>query len=142
MKRFVYLYICGLLLLSAGCQQDKPKPETKLVVQPVTSTTSYQDIPVLATMQNSKEPFLVQHHVRGKNVFIECFVPGITFRETNASNQGKIILYVNGKKKEYISSAAFIVKGLSSGTHRIKLEVIKGENPAPMMEKEFYVSIP
>lgn len=142
LKRFIYLYMTCLLLVTAGCQRDKPKPETKFYVQTVNTLKNLDDVPVTAMALNNKEQFFVNHQVRGKNLFIECIVPGITFRDTNAANKGIIILYVNGKKKENISSAAFIVKGLSSGTHRIKLEVLKDRETAPMMKKEFYVTIP
>lgn len=141
MKRFIYLYIICLFIVTAGCQRDKPKPETKFIVQTVNSL-NLDDVPVTAMAQNNKEQFFVNHQVRGKNLFIECIVPGITFRETNASNKGSIILYIDGQKKDQISSAAFIVKGLSAGTHKIKLEVLKDNETSSIMKKEFYVTIP
>ncbi|KAB2337391.1 hypothetical protein F7731_07200 [Cytobacillus depressus] len=140
MKRIVYLYIV-FLLFAAGCQTNKPKPETKMLIKPVNISQEENAVPVTTKMDN-KDLFYVNHQVQGKNVLIECMVHGVTFRDTNSSNKGKIILYVDGKKKEEISSAAFIVKGLSAGTHRIKLEVMKKNNRAPIMQKEFYVSIP
>ncbi|WNS77055.1 hypothetical protein RRV45_08740 [Bacillus sp. DTU_2020_1000418_1_SI_GHA_SEK_038] len=140
MKRFIYLYIVFVVL--AGCQNDKPKPETKLIVQPINVSNLDQEIPVLAFPTSNNDPFYVNHHVKGKNIFIECLVQGITFRDSNEPNKGSIILYVDGKKKEKISSAAFIVKGLSAGTHRIKLEVVKDNHTTPIMIKEFYVTIP
>ncbi|WP_066289482.1 hypothetical protein [Bacillus sp. FJAT-29937] len=141
MKRFIYLYILCLFVGLAGCQNDKPKPETKLMIQAVNISNLDHYIPVMA-LPASKDPFYVNHQVKGKNIFIECVVPGITFRDSNHSNKGSIILYVDGKKKEKISSAAFIVKGLPAGSHRIKLEVVKDNQPTPIMKKEFYVTIP
>ena len=141
-KRFIYLYILCLFMVLAGCQNDKPKPETKLIIQPVNVSDLVNEVPVLALQTTNKDSFYVNHHVRGKNIYIECLVQGITFRESNEQNKGSIILYVDGKKKERISSAAFIVKGLSSGTHRIKLEVVKDNHNTPIMKKEFYVTIP
>ncbi|MEH7122984.1 hypothetical protein V7122_24185 [Bacillus sp. JJ1532] len=142
MKRFIYLYILCLFVGLAGCQNDKPKPETKLKIQPVNISNFNHDVPVLALTTSNKDLFYVNHQVKGKNIFIECVVPGITFRESNNANKGSIILYVDGKKKEKISSAAFIVKGVPTGTHRIKLEVVKDNHKKPIMKKEFYVTIP
>lgn len=142
MRRIIYLNVFVFLIIAAGCQNDKPKPETKLLVQPVNISEAVNEVPVSAMAIDEKEQFFVSHKVKGKNIFIECFVPGITFRNTNASNKGSILLYVDGKLKEKISSAAFIVKGLSSGSHQIKIEVVKDSQSRPLLAKEFYVTIP
>ena len=91
---------------------------------------------------NESEPFYVKSHVNGKAVFIECIIPSVTFRDTNTNNRGKILVYVNGKKKEEVSSAAFILKGLPSGTHRVKLKVVKIKDHSYHLQKEFLVTIP
>ncbi|MBY0120823.1 hypothetical protein [Bacillus sp. S/N-304-OC-R1] len=142
MRRFIYLYMICLLVVTTGCHKDKPKPETKFIVEPMNVSTSNKDVAVTAIAQNSSDQFYVNHQVKGKNLFIECIVPGITFRETNASNKGSIILYIDGQKKDQISSAAFIVKGLSAGTHKIKLEVLKDNETSSILKREFYVTIP
>jgi hypothetical protein len=69
-------------------------------------------------------------------------VQGISFSGQSAKDKGKILLYVDGKKKEEIFSAAFIIKGLSSGKHRIRLELVKENQPISKLKREFYVSIP
>jgi hypothetical protein len=141
MRKFIYVYIICLLVAISGCHKDIPEPETKIIVKPISLHSSSQEMPVFKTSLNSKEQFFVNHKVEGSNVFIECIVQGITFRETSGKNKGKIILYVDGIKKEEIFSAAFIVKGLSSGTHRLKLEVVTENNSSVMMKKEFNVVI-
>lgn len=141
MKWMTFLYMMFAFLIMTGCQGDKPKPEAQLNVQEMNSIVE-MDIPVSGLLASQSDPFYVNHYVKGKSVFIECMVQGITFREVNHANKGKIIVHVNGKKKEEVSSAAFIVKGLTSGTHRIKLEVVKDGDSSIMMKKEFYVTIP
>ncbi|QED47419.1 hypothetical protein [Cytobacillus dafuensis] len=143
MKYFAYLYIISSMLLTvSGCHRDKPKPETKIVAQHIHFTNLNNEIPVIGTAATIHSRFFVKHQVTGKDVLIECIVNGVSFRESNSSDKGKIILYIDGKKREEISTAAFIVKDLSSGTHRLKLEVVKGNNSSPIMNKELYVTIP
>lgn len=142
MRIFIYPVVLCILITLMGCQKDIPEPETKITLQSLSYTSLSSDIPVSGIEHQQTEPFYVKHHVKGKEVLIECIVQGITFRETNANNKGKILLYVDGKKREEISSAAFIVKGLPSGTHRLKLEVIKENNGSLHLQKEFNITIP
>jgi hypothetical protein len=69
-------------------------------------------------------------------------VQDVSFRKQSSKEKGKILLYVNGKKKDEIHSAAFIVKGLPSGKHRIGLELIKGNSAEASSKREFIVVIP
>ncbi|WP_102271573.1 hypothetical protein [Cytobacillus massiliigabonensis] len=141
MKMFINVYMACLLVIVSGCKKDIPEPETNNIVKPISFYTDTLDISVFKTSLSSSEPFFVNHKVEGRNVLIECIVQGITFRETAGKKTGKIILYVDGKKKEEVYSAAFIVKGLSSGTHRLKLEVVTKRESSVIMKKEFDVTI-
>lgn len=134
-------YIPIILLftvLQLGCQKDLPEPEVKFKVIQMSTVHAEHDMPV--TIEQKREPFIVKHHVKGASVFVECMVSDISFRE-KSEKQGKIILYVNGKKKEEITTAAFIIKGLPRGTHQIKLEVVKPNNEPYHLQKEFAISI-
>lgn len=141
MKMFIYVITICLVMAISGCKRDIPEPETKTNGKPTSLHSVSHDIPVFKTTLNSKEPFFVKYKIEGSNVLIECIIQGITFRETEGNNKGKIILYVDGKKKEEISSAAFIVKGLTSGTHRLTLEVATEKASTVIMKKEFDVTI-
>ncbi|MBU8877694.1 hypothetical protein BGM26_01660 [Bacillus sp. FJAT-29790] len=142
MRRAIYLFLGCLLLAVSGCHKEIPEPEVKIIVQPVSDTDVPLVVPVSIIENTSKDPFYVRHQVKGREVLIECIIQGVTFRESNTGNRGKMILYVDGKKREEIDSAAFIVRGLSPGTHRLKLEVVKANNTAYKLKKEFYVTIP
>ncbi len=139
--RTIYLSLMMLVLMTVGCQKDLPEPEAKkLMVIPMSTVNTAHDMPV--TIEQSSEPFKVQHHIRGNSVFVECMLPAITFRDDSEQKQGKIILYINGVKKEEVTTAAFIIKGLEKGTHRVKLEVVTPNDEPYQLEKEFTVSIP
>ncbi|MEH7305311.1 hypothetical protein [Neobacillus drentensis] len=85
----------------------------------------------------------VQHQIKGETVFINCIVTGISFRETDHSKKrfGKIVIWIDGKKKSEVNAAAFMIKGLSPGSHSVKLEVVDLNNASYGMEKEFMVKI-
>lgn len=117
-----------------------PEPEVRFTVIPMSTVNTAHDMPV--TIEQNNEPFQVQHHIRGTSVYVECMIPAISFRDDSDKKQGKIILYIDGKKKEEITAAAFIIKGLEKGSHQVKLEVVKANNEPYHLEKAFTVSIP
>lgn len=139
-----YFCLLAALVFLTSCQKDIPEPEVKAVekkitVTPMNSINTKNDLPVMGSEQKD---FLVEHHVRGSNVYIECIIPNISLRENSQENKGKIILYVDNKKVREISTAAFIVKGLSNGTHHIRIDVVKLDNSPYKLSKEFQVEIP
>lgn len=133
-----YIACLILFIFLQGCQKDVPEPEVKFHVIPMSTIHAEHDMPVL--MEQRKDEFLVQHHVKGNSVFVECMVSNISFRD-NSKKQGKIIVHIDGKKKEEITSAAFIIKGLTKGTHHVKLEIVNLQNEPFDLQKEFTVSI-
>ncbi|SFA75904.1 MULTISPECIES: hypothetical protein [unclassified Bacillus (in: firmicutes)] len=132
------------LLVSAGCQKDIPKPENKIQIVTVNSNQfgEEESIPVNNSPQQ-QDPFYVQSQINGKNVYIECIVRGVTFRNDPQSQgkAGKIIVTIDGKRNQEVRAAAFIIKGLSSGKHRIKLDIVKLNGEPYSLSKEFTISI-
>jgi hypothetical protein len=106
-------------------------------------------LPVKAVMakslkDNGDRALFVQYESKGNNVFVECIVTGVTFREMDENNQktGKMIIWIDGKKSKEVSTAAFIIKDLKSGSHKLKLEVVDLHNKPYGLTKEFKVNIP
>jgi hypothetical protein len=140
----------GLILLlmgvTIGCQKDLPKPETKpkVVIIEQTNKNQFEILPVYN--QNFKEipTLIVSHKTRGSQVMVECIVTGISFRESDRTkeNVGKMVVWIDGKRTSEASAAAFIIKGLSPGSHKLKLEVVKLNNEPYGLAKEFMVNIP
>ncbi|WP_080846599.1 hypothetical protein [Cytobacillus gottheilii] len=143
MIRLLCLMIAYSVFLSA-CGNEIPEPETKLVVEPI-HIFEGEDGPlsVQAAASESVPQFFVRHQVKGKNVYVECIIPGVSFREDSGEDRAKIGLRINGRKQEDITSAAFIIKNLSSGTHTIQLDVLKKDDSAyhKDMKKEFTVRV-
>lgn len=142
MKITKYILLICFIFLGA-CHKDIPEPEvkSKLSVIPMSSVHTSDELPVVAQHRNNNQ-FMVQHHVKESNVFVECIVSGITFRDQTKGKKGKIILFIDGQKKEEIHTAAFIIKGLSRGDHVVKIEVVDENNQSYSLSKEFEVTIP
>ncbi|WHY79218.1 hypothetical protein QNH20_08825 [Neobacillus sp. WH10] len=148
MKRIVQFNILLFLLagIISGCQKDLPKHETKLKIVSMDKLSYFHSEIVPVYKQSLKEiPSLFVHHeIKGKQILVECIINGVSFRESDHSKQkiGKMIVWVDGKKNSEVTSAAFIIKGLSPGVHKLKLEVVKLNNEPYGLTKEFIVNIP
>ncbi len=128
-----------------GCQQDFLESNTKPRILPHKMSFLQDDIVSVYSQDTPAIPSLfVQHEIKGNQVLVECIVNGISFRESDRSQKkvGKLVVWVDGKRKSEVSSAAFIIKGLSPGSHKLKLEMVNLENESYGLAKEFMVNIP
>jgi hypothetical protein len=123
-----------ILTILVSCQNDKPKPETKRGFSLVSPEKVFASSFVTEEVE---DPFFVKHHVKGRDVYIECIVKGASFREKNA----KIIVYIDGKKEEEKTNAAFVLKGLEPGKHQIQLQLKKAKNSNSAIIEEFNVLV-
>lgn len=140
LKKIRMICIPAFLLL-AGCGDDVPDPEVKTNKEAAT----YSAIPTTADVQASfsptaKEEFDVRHIVKGNKVFVECKVRDYSFRDDSNGKLGKIVLEINGEKKEY-SSAAFVIEGLKTGKHTMTLSVMDVASKTTKFKKSFQVMI-
>lgn len=147
-KNVQFLIFTSMLIIGiiSGCQKDTQKPETKVKNVPNGRLSSIQTdiIPVFSQNTNDLPSLFVQYETKRNNVFVECILTGISFREADNSKQriGKMVVYIDGLKAQEATSAAFIIKGLSPGNHKIKLEVVKLNNEPYGLMKELLVNIP
>lgn len=129
----------------SGCQWDMLKPVTmpKAVLKEQTSAVQTVSLPVNNRISKEIPSLFVQYETRGNNILVECIVTGISFRESDHAKkkQGKMVVWIDGKRSQEASTAAFIIKGLSPGDHKLKLEVVKLNNQTYGLVKEFKVKI-
>jgi hypothetical protein len=137
MKKVLALFIGIGAVLAAGCGKDLPEPEAKAFE---TGGIAAKNISA-AGLGEDETPLFVKYKIHGSDLYIDCIVTGISFREGAGEQQGSILLYADGKKVREVHAASFSVKGLSSGTHKIKVKVVSKGRPAGA-EKEFTVKIP
>ncbi len=137
MKKVIALFIGIGAVLAAGCGKDLPEPEAKLFE---TGDIGAKNISA-AGLEEKESPLFVKYTIHGSDLYIDCIVTGVSFREGAGEQQGKILLYADGKKVREVHAASFSVKGLASGLHNIKVKVVSKKSPAGA-EKEFTVKIP
>lgn len=146
MTKFVLLAIFLIGILS-GWQKNILTPESQLETVPFAGQMNLIPLgvfPVYSQNPNEIPSFVVHYKIRGKNVFVECVLTGISFRESDQSKQkvGKLLVWIDGMRTKEVTSAAFIMKGLSPGDHKVKLEVVNLNNIPYGLTKEFLVNIP
>ncbi|MBO1004911.1 hypothetical protein [Pseudogracilibacillus auburnensis] len=117
-----------LLLLVAGCVQKVPEP---------------QSIHVEASETKRIHTSLdIRHHVHGNNVRVECIVEGVSFIDGPTDQErAKIVLYIDDQLYGEFHTAAFIVKNMKSGTHKMNLEVVQPSNRSLGLKQQFFVTI-
>jgi hypothetical protein len=94
----------------------------------------------------SNQNITVKHKVVNGDVYIECFVPNFSFTQkgqnSKKNGEGHLLLYINGSKVDEIYRAAFIVKDLPAGKHKIKVEVVHNDSsPYNGLKKELEIEI-
>ena len=122
-----------LPIFIVACQKEIPEPETKEI-----SFYPYEAILASAKELGKVDPFFISHQVKGNDVYVECRIKDISFRNDLAI----MVLTIDGKKMNEINHPAFIIKGLQKGTHQIKLEIMKNGKKISSGTKEFNVTIP
>ena len=105
-----------LPIFIVACQKEIPEPETKEI-----SFYPYEAILASAKELGKVDPFFIRHQVKGNDVYVECRIKDISFRNGLAI----MVLTIDGKKMNEINHPAFVIKGLQKGTHQIKLEILK-----------------
>jgi hypothetical protein len=134
--------ICLLTITACGTDDPKP-PEAK--ADSIETSYNLEEAVLASTVVNEKN-VTVRHQVKGKNVYVEVVVPGFNFssadQKKNVIGEGYLKLYLNGKKIDEIHQAAFIVKGLPTGKHSLKIELVHNDSTSYGVQEEIFVSIP
>lgn len=141
LKRFILLVAC--LGIISGCTSEKPRPKGNVEVSPL-QITALNEEALEVVSQERKRTMTVNHHIKGNNVYVECFVSNFSFignKLTKKNGEGHINVYVDGNKVDEISTAAFVIKGLNSGVHTIQIELVHNDSTSYQMKKIWKVKI-
>ncbi|WP_052404850.1 hypothetical protein [Bacillus rubiinfantis] len=143
-KVMVYHFIIGLFVF-VNSDTGVTKTVTDENLDSVSQNHKIEMINVYQPQTNQEvfPSLAVQHKVSGRDVFVECIVTGITFRTEAVGKEktGKLIITIDGKRTYDVASAAFIIKNLEPGKHKIKLEVVSLKNVPYGLHKAFMVNI-
>ncbi|MFC0271166.1 hypothetical protein ACFFIX_06845 [Metabacillus herbersteinensis] len=141
MRHFLLLFAC--LGVISGCSNEKPRPEGKIEVNPLQITVLREEALEVVSL-DQKRVMTVNHHIKGNNVYVECFVSNFSFKgnkQTKKNGEGYLNVYVDGKKVDEIATAAFVIKGLENGAHTIKIELVHNDSTSYHIKKTWKVEI-
>lgn len=136
----IFMMFILLLLPLTACNNEKPRPEGDAVPMEI----SLMDSDAVEVAKQTGRQLFVNHHIKGSNIYIECFVPNFIFtdqRGQKVNGEGYLNLYVDEKKTDEIHTAAFIIKGLEKGTHTISLELLHNDSTKYHLKKTWNVSV-
>ncbi|WP_409305307.1 hypothetical protein [Peribacillus sp. SCS-155] len=131
--------ILFLLLITSACNHDIPEPENKIENKTQVEKKDVEAAgPVSAT---GAEPFIVKYNQKGDSLFIECLLKDYTFSDAPGKPQVFVSMYMDGRKLGDYQTAAFIVKEIPEGTHKVKLMVKDPDGHTEGLSREFTVYI-
>ncbi|MGE7601918.1 hypothetical protein ACQKL5_05345 [Peribacillus sp. NPDC097675] len=138
MKRL--MIILTVLLAATGCGKKIPEPKnvTAATIQNIT------DLKAATTIQSARtveEDFQVRTFVKGNSVFVECYLNDYSFSGDDSKQLAIVSVYIDNQKKMDMHTAAFILKDIPHGLHKIKLEVLNDSGQKTGLNKEIEVHI-
>jgi hypothetical protein len=100
----------------------------------------------IITVENKESKLTMEHEIRGKSVFIECFVNQFHFTKEKVGTlhqegEGHIRLYINDEHVDTLYEPAFIINDLPSGEYEIKVVIVKNDRSPYELEETILVTI-
>jgi hypothetical protein len=77
----------------------------------------------------------VNYSVKEGAVYIDCRLHNFSFVRDD-ENKGVLKITIDDKKTIFIEQAAFVIRGLKGGEHKVQIEVMKNEKNSYGVEKE------
>ncbi|MFJ7508099.1 hypothetical protein ACIQW7_01250 [Peribacillus simplex] len=128
-----------VLMAASGCGKKIPEPENSGVTMQGVSTLKAAT--TVSSIRNSDEDFRVKTFVKGNSVYVECYLKNYGFSESNPEQLATVSVFIDNQKKVDMKTAAFILKDVPNGMHKIKLEVLNGSGEKTGLQKEIDVHI-
>ncbi|WP_349729608.1 hypothetical protein [Peribacillus frigoritolerans] len=129
----------AVLVAAAGCGKKIPEPENSgVAMQDVSTVTAATTV---SSIRNSDEDFRVKTFVKGSSVYVECYLKNYGFSVSNPEQLATVSVSIDNQKKVNMKTAAFILKDVPNGMHKIKLEVLSGSGEKTGLQKEIEVHI-
>ncbi|MDP1417844.1 hypothetical protein Q8G35_05425 [Peribacillus simplex] len=129
----------AVLMAASGCGKKIPEPENSGVATQAESTLKAAT--TVSSIRNSDEDFRVKTFVKGNSVYVECYLKNYGFSESNPDQLATVSVFIDNQKKVDMKTAAFILKDVPNGMHKIKLEVLNGSGEKTGLQKEIEVHI-
>lgn len=128
------LYSLSALMLVSSYLYVNENVSKSRALMPIPSTE------VLSAMTQVRDDFQVGFSTKGTSVFVDCYTREYSFTPNSEKPLASVLVYVDGAKVDEMRTAAFIVKDLPQGKHRIKVKLVD-EQKQTTYTKEFSVHI-
>lgn len=135
MKRMIL--VLTVLMAATGCGKKIPEPENVMT----TTMQKGSNLKAATTVQTVDEEFQVKTFVKGNSVFVECYLNGYSFSGDDSKPLASISVLIDNHRKIDMQTAAFILKDIPHGLHKIKLEVLNDSGHKTGLNKEIEVHI-
>ncbi|MDM5357895.1 hypothetical protein ACDZ29_18190 [Peribacillus sp. RS7] len=133
------ILVLTVLMAASGCGKKIPEPENSEVA--IQDVTAHKAATTVSSIRNSDEDFRVKTFVKGNSVYVECYLKNYGFSEANSEQLATVSVFIDNQKKVDKRTAAFILKDVPNGMHKIKLEILNGSGEKTGLQKEFEVHI-
>ncbi|WP_338753876.1 hypothetical protein [Bacillus sp. FJAT-52991] len=127
--------IAIIFVMLAGCKLNFPEPE---------ALSTVPEVKEVEAEGKGNHSWTVSHTLKGQQLFVECIVENVSFSTEGRHGKvkGSAAIYIDGVFYKSYDTAAFIVKGLPSGKHKINVKLVSENNQPLGYEKTFHVTIP
>ncbi|MFJ7829961.1 hypothetical protein ACQKIC_09430 [Peribacillus sp. NPDC046944] len=135
MKRMII--VLTVLMAATGCGKKIPEPKN-------VSAASVSDLKAATTVQSAQtmdEDFQVKTFVKGNSVYVECYLNDYSFSGDTSKQLATVSVLLDDKKRINKHTAAFILKDIPHGAHKIRLEILNDSGQKTGLNKEIEVHI-
>lgn len=94
--------------------------------------------PVSAKSSNA---FTVNHLVQQQDVYVDCYVEGVTLSGLGDGKKAKAVVSIDGVVVGQFHQAAFILKNVSKGEHILTVEIKERTGKSLGMKKDLVISV-
>jgi hypothetical protein len=137
MKRFIM--VLTVLVAATGCGKKIPEPEN--LAAAIQSVNDLKAATTVSTVQRNDEDFQVKTFVKGNSVFVECYLKDYSFSKGNPKQLATVSVSIDDQKQDELRTAAFILKDVPNGMHKIRLEILNRSGQKTGLIKEIEVHI-
>ncbi|MGE7760782.1 hypothetical protein [Peribacillus sp. NPDC097895] len=133
------ILVLTVLMAAAGCGKKIPEPENSGAA--IKDVSTLKAATTVSSVRNSDEDFRVNTFVKGNSVYVECYLKNYGFSEANSEQLATVSVFIDNQKKVDMRTAAFILKDIPNGMHKIRLEILNDSGEKTGLQKEFKVHI-
>ncbi|MFB4162533.1 hypothetical protein ACE1TI_01585 [Alteribacillus sp. JSM 102045] len=88
-----------------------------------------------------KDDWTLQYKIKNNDLYLECVIPDFSLAKEEKGGDGYLLVQMNGQEAAKMNQAAFIMKSLPSGKHKIEIQPVSYEGEAKAETITFEVEI-